>query len=355
MIGILTEGNFSATYKFALFTAILELCIERMSIHGEPPAMVTTRQVAEKVLELYWNHAMPYEGGAILRQGGNNAQQQAEILRRVAMEREALAAGQEDTLFRMKAIHAGRFERLVRFVEWKLIEWPIPRLQVLGRAEDRFMYDYAWSKSVRQSDVAAYQAGSPSGFDNRLVLKPGVADSLVRLNGVLRPLFQREWAMKVANLNGLPESRLQTFLFGAERISLPEVRAPLRDLQQGLCFYCGEKVGTAAAVDHFIPWSRYPDNGLDNLVLADARCNGSKRDFLAAMDHVAQWRERNQRCSTELDQIARQTHWQREAARTRSVAVAIYSRVPGGSPLWLDRGTFAPYDRERTLALLATD
>jgi hypothetical protein len=40
-------------------------------------------------------------------------------------------------------------------------------------------------------------------------------------------------------------------------------------------------------VDHFIPWSRHADDGLDNLVAADARCNGQKRDFLAAAADLA--------------------------------------------------------------------
>jgi hypothetical protein len=35
-------------------------------------------------------------------------------------------------------------------------------------------------------------------------------------------------------------------------------------------------VGWAVAArprDHFIPWSRHPDNGIENLVVTDRRCN----------------------------------------------------------------------------------
>lgn len=352
VIGIVTEGSFSATYKFALFTAILDLCIERASAQGEPPSVLTTRQIAEKVVELYWNHATPYEGGAVLRQGGNTRDQQAEILRRIVADRERLAGGQEDTLFRVKATHAAPYERLVRFVEWKLIEWPIPRLQVLGGSEDRFLYDYAWTQAVRKAEVSAYQDGRPSGFDNRLLLKPDVPESLVRLNGVLRPLFQREWALMVAAMNGLPEARLQTFLFGADRIQLNAIRDPLRELQEGCCFYCGRKLGRAVAVDHFIPWSRYADNGLDNLVVADETCNQSKRDYLAAADHVVRWNERNASRAADLDEIARGQLWLREPGRTRAVAVAMYSRVPDGSRLWRGRAEFVPHERAQVLRIL---
>ena len=36
VLAILDQGGFSATYKFALFTAILDLCIEKTSVHGVP-------------------------------------------------------------------------------------------------------------------------------------------------------------------------------------------------------------------------------------------------------------------------------------------------------------------------------
>ena len=40
-------------------------------------------------------------------------------------------------------------------------------------------------------------------------------------------------------------------------------------------------------------WARHPDNGLYNLVAADARCNGAKRDFLASLPHHKHWRSRS--------------------------------------------------------------
>ena len=59
-------------------------------------------------------------------------------------------------------------------------------------------------------------------------------------------------------MNGLPESRLEEFLFGASRIPLDEVRGPLREMQAGRCFYCDEALRDATDVDHFIPWARHP-------------------------------------------------------------------------------------------------
>ena len=42
-------------------------------------------------------------------------------------------------------------------------------------------------------------------------------------------------------------------------------------------------------MDHFIPWSRYQENGLFNLVITDQNCNGNKSDFIAAVEHMDRW------------------------------------------------------------------
>lgn len=352
VLAILDEGGFSATYKFALFTAILDLCIEKTTVYGTPPETLTTRQLADKVVELYWSHVTPYGGVGTLRQGGGFGQQ-ATIVGRIEIARSQWADAQTDTPHRARQVHPAEFRSLVDFVEWKLIQMPIPRLQVLGRQEDRFLYEYNWAQDIRQSIVTGYQRGTGTGFDNRLVLRHGVAEQLVRLNGLLRPLFYREWAVMVAHMNRLPEAELERFLFGSERISLEAVRSPLRSLQENRCFYCDGRISGSADVDHFIPWSRYPDDGLDNLVAAHPQCNNSKRDFLASADHVERWAERGRTLDTALAAVAHDTGWPREAARSRSVATALYLRLPATSRLWRRPDEFVLVDRERIARALA--
>ena len=284
VLGILEEGSFSATYKFALFTAILDLCIENTDRHGVPPETLTTRQLAERVVELYWNHADPYGSHGTLRQGGVRAGNQAEILRRIQMDRARWADARSETVHRARQAHPIEFTELVDFVEWKLIEMPIPRLQVLGRQEDRFLYDYNWSQGVRRSSVSAYQRGQPSDFDNRLLLRPGVAELLVRLNGVLRPLFRREWAVMVAGMNRLPEAELEDFLFGSERVSLEAVRGPLRELQDDRCFYCRRLDCQPSRRRPLHPvvavrgrWTRQPGGGASKMQQQQARLPRRRR------------------------------------------------------------------------------
>jgi len=55
--------------------------------------------------------------------------------------------------------------------------------------------------------------------------------------------------------------------------------------QRGLCVYCGCKLNNKYHVDHVIPLSRGGSNNPDNLVLACAHCNTSKRDKL-----ISEWR-----------------------------------------------------------------
>ena len=347
VLAVLEEGSFSATYKFALFVAILDLCIEKTERDGAPPTTLTTRDLALKVAELYWAHAVPYGAHGTLRQGGMRTGHQAEIVRAIEGARAAWADGQSDTLHRARLHDAVEFARLIDLVEWKLIEMPIPRLQVLGRHEDRFLYEYNWRHDIRHAAVRAYQHRRESDFDNRLLLLPGVAEQLVRLNGLLRPLFHREWAVMVAGMNRLPEADLQRFLFGADRASLDSVRGPLTELQGHSCFYCGKGLGGRADVDHFIPWSRYPDDGLDNLVAAHPACNNNKRDFLASAEHVEHWVARSQDRRNDIDSIATDVAWQRDERRSRAVATAIYLRLPVATRLWRRRDDFVPSERSR--------
>ena len=87
-----------------------------------------------------------------------------------------------------------------------------------------------------------------------------------------------------------------------------------------------------------MPWSRYSDDGLDNLVVADNGCNGLKSSSLAATEHLVRWTQRfseDSRLYEQLVDLARLTTWDRHAARSLSVARAIYLRLPDDARLWL--------------------
>lgn len=363
ILTLLEEGRFTATYKYAVLLAFIDLCLEKTARDGSAPDMITTLELAGKVVEIYWPHCTPYHGradGGVLRQSGGGRDSQAEIVARIVRFRRASAPDPSSPLARARLAVPVEFERMVRFVEWKLIQMPLPRVQQFGHGYDPFLYQIHWDRRVPYDEVRRYQRGEPSDFDKHINLRPGVGEQLVLLNGLLRPLIHRQWAALVARMNGLEEARLEAFLFGVRRISLDRVRPGLQELQQGRCFYCDDRLrapgGDGSQVDHFIPWARYPNNAIQNLVVAHDRCNRQKRDFLADHDHVARWRDRmspEAGMAADLAELASWVGWESNGERSLSVARGIYLHLPAHVPLWIRGDEFGQLDPRRMAALLS--
>jgi hypothetical protein len=355
---LLDRGGFVATYKYAVLLGLIDLCLEGTTRYGEAPDMVTTRQLAAKVLELYWPQTRPFEAQGfspeVLRQ---NTGTQAKIVSDILAFKRTLAIS-EASLHQARIERPQDFETLLDSIEWTLILMPLPRLQNLGGQNLPLLYVIAWDESIERQRrmVADYQRGRPSGFDNRISFLPGVASYLVQLNGLLRPLVHREWVRMVAKINNLEVSRLESFLFGPERVSTARLRAALVELQENRCFYCAGKIGQSVEIDHFIPWARYPDNGLDNLVAAHRGCNSKKRDFLAASAHVGRWIARaapGRPGDSFLRDLARDQKWEREPGRSVGVARGIYLRLPRETMLWMRDTDFEPCEPAELAAIFS--
>jgi 5-methylcytosine-specific restriction endonuclease McrA len=212
---------------------------------------------------------------------------------------------------------------------------------------DECLYVIGWNDRVKRADFES------ADFDNRILLRPDVGTFLVELAGVVRPLVHHHWVSMVTRLNGLQDSRLEEFLFGRDRTHLAPVCAPLLELQSGRCFYCERGIQAKPQVDHFLPWARHPDDGIENLVVAHSDCNRQKSDFLADAGHVGHWAERVGSRTKDLAAIAEAARWDRDARRTVSVVRAIYRNLPNDVRLWTTKGKFAPIDHGAVdLALL---
>jgi hypothetical protein len=93
---------------------------------------------------------------------------------------------------------------------------------------------------------------------------------------------------------------------------------------------------------------------IENLVLADRRCNNDKRDLLPGPPHVTAWARRNQRHGTTLAGLATDSRWDTDPMATVAVARSIYSHLPPGStPLWLGFKDVDNADPAAALAALA--
>ena len=60
VLELLDEGRYTATYKYAVLLALIDLCLERTQASGAPPDVVTTLELAEKIVEIYWPHTTPF-------------------------------------------------------------------------------------------------------------------------------------------------------------------------------------------------------------------------------------------------------------------------------------------------------
>lgn len=327
VLQVLSQGGFSATYKYAVLLGLIDLCVEA----GHAPTSVTTAQLARRVVELYWPQVRPFPATrGVLRQNRGS-------LGRIA---ELVLAYRQSCPDVISPPRTGPgcppgFDALLDAVEWKLVDMPLPRLQRVGGGEERFIYVINWQEGVPDGRFRRYKRGDGLAFDNRILFQPGAAESLVALAAVIRPLVQQQWSVMVRSINGLPEAELDAFLFGAERVALGALHGPLRALQGGRCFYCSGPLATGTSeVDHFLPWSRYPDDGLDNLLLAHDSCNLKKLHFLADLDFGRRWQERCVEESARLDEIAGAARWARDRERTFGVVASVYQGVPDGVRLW---------------------
>lgn len=269
---LLQEGQFVATYKFALLLALADISVEEADDSGDAIEISTTK-IAEKFVHYYWKQAVPYVAGTdlnILRQNTGN---QAGILRLVQSAR----SRHGDSLPYLRQ-NLTAWRKLVKEVERIVCVMPLWKLQTVGRHKLDFLYE-----NVEKGRTVSF--------------KPGVAFCLRKFHGIISDLVQSAWVNYVrrVNLEVLGTTTdLHEFLFGAERNVLAAVVPVLNDVQHGRCFYCAKdlKRGTIH-VDHFIPWSRYPVDLAHNFVLADTSCNTSKGSRLAATEHLDRWIERN--------------------------------------------------------------
>jgi len=198
------------------------------------------------------------------------------------------------------------------------------------------------------------------GFDDTLYLKPGVGEWLVRMPGALRPIVQATLGHLCSRAVARPGGRglPGRVPFGSSRASLQRVKSPLREAQGASCFYCGSQVSASGTeVDHFIPWSRRPDNGLHNLVAAHTVCNNAKRDSLAGTEHLARWLDRLAAGRGEHPtpmEVSEQLRWPADPARGIGSARAAYLWLPEGTLLWQAVGTYMRADPVQIRSLLLT-
>jgi 5-methylcytosine-specific restriction endonuclease McrA len=321
---LLAEGQFTATYKYALLMAIADLAVECGDDSGAP-LHIETRQLAEKFVEYYWRQAVPYHprgrSGEVLRQ---NTGQPAGIIGHIQGLR-----GMQQSLAKAKS-NQQLWRQIVRRVELVVRTMPLWKLQTVGQEKLDFLYENrATGRTIE--------------------LRPGVAFCLRQFHGLVQDLVQSAWIRYIRRHNTEllgTTTDLTEFMFGSERASLQNVVPVLREIQDNECFYCGRALQQEIdnlEVDHFVAWSRYPVDLGHNFVLTDKRCNGDKTDHIASVDHLEHWVERNDRFRRELETGFNEQNVRHDLSASMSIARWAYNQTASIEGLtWSRRNEFLP-------------
>lgn len=300
------EGQFVATYKFALILAIAELAVERGNDSGDALALPVPA-IADRFVALYWGHTRPFLGlgnDGSAKTLSQNLGSNIALLRKVAtMQR------QRATLAEARACR--QWPRLVSEATQILRDMPLFRLQTIRSGAIHFLYEN-------------------SIVDGAIVLKPGVAYHFRYFQTLVQHLVRGAWVRHVRsnprNHSMLGDALdLEEFLFGARRAQYPRLKEALRDLQRGNCFYCARPIRGHDALDHFIPWAKYPSDLGHNFVLADRRCNADKSDLLAELCFREKWEERNATESPTLSQAYAADTLPYDLAASQGIAAWTYA------------------------------
>jgi hypothetical protein len=325
LLRIIDEGRRTATYKLALLAGLVDAVAASSGL-----ATIPTRLISERVLALYYPQTRVYVANdGIARELRQISMKSSPVLRAVLRLRLAGDTNGCRSVDDARVRVPGVYRQVLDAVESTFVRYPIPLLQVVGTSVVPFMYEVDWPEGTSVNKLRV------QGRD-QLRLLPGIADRLIVLGPMLRPLIELHWTRDVARWTGvsLEDTALQAHLFGVDRVAFPSVLiAELHDLQRGRCFYCDEPIAGRGHVDHFLAWSRWPNDAIENLVLAD-RCNLAKSDHLVTVEHLYHWMKHRETYAAQLAASAVAARWSSDPGRSLALVRSTYAHLARGTPLW---------------------
>lgn len=330
LLAVIDEGRRTATYKLAVLLAIMEACAEETTVEGTVPTELATRTIARHVARLYWPQLRPFPTSAGERELRQITNKSATILSALGNAFRAMEPEVPTWDAAEAALPPDEVSQVLDLVELTVARYPLVLLQTVDGTPKPFIYDLDWGEGVTLKRLAA-------GGGAKIRLRAGAGDQLVRLGPLIRPLVELHWIRMVAYLNKLDveEDNLRRHLFGTERVAFPApLRRDLTDLQGGRCFYCDKPIMRTAAVDHFVPWSRWPNDAIENLVIADPSCNSHKSDHIPGPLPLSRWADHLSTRGSDLLAVATSTRWRTDRARSVSLARSLYAHLPDEALVW---------------------
>lgn len=335
---LLVEGDFVATYKYALLHALADICIEQ-PLAAEPNCelQISFTEIVEKFIALYWQHSIPFSTSETKANNGELLKQNTGKQAKIITELHACHNSNIANINQLK--RSERWQPLFKDTLNTLKAGPLWRLQILAKTEQCFLYPH----DKKQQHIT---------------LNAGVAYCFRRFYDLVVHLSRHAWLQKIQSITANQhligaQTQLDNFLFGVNRQTITKAKPILEHIQQGKCFYCQKLLGNKIEVDHFIPFAKYANDLGHNFVAAHSSCNNSKRDHLAAVVHRDRWYEQNiiehkQLIDSELNPYFNCDAQRSEAITSWAYQIAIKNR----SQFWLDKEHFESAQAPQLGALL---
>ncbi len=337
---LILNSAMNSTYKLALVLSITDAavlkCADPGAVGADGLCRIALADVAREFLRIYWPQRLAYPGS---RPGVKPAVLSQSFNRRGGRD-------SRDAVFNLidKAVKALRVKR------------PAARLETYDQfaAADKRAGDQLASRCatlIRKNPLRYIARDAAFLFESdgsQIVMAASSLRLLVRFRPIISELAQTRWISHLFSLEKnrellgeTAELQLRSFLFAPERDALLEgIRTALIEAAgDERCFYCGASLRNKPQhVDHFLPFSRYAHTRIFNFVLACPRCNCSKSNWLADLQHVEHWVRRNSDQGRELLELSRDTA-PAGALEVADMALALY-RLAGGhaEPLWKKSG-----------------
>ena len=291
---LLTEGDYVSSYKYALLIALARWAVENPDHEDSEPLDIGA--VAPHFTELYWPHVLPFRAGSGLATVAEPAadaapwgwqsilvQDRGQQMPRVL---KLIREHQRSGCSRVSQLPEVSRSALLRQVRSAILAMPLWRLHRVRGSDDpvRFLY----RRGPRSSQIR---------------FEDGMVACLAAFAPLIEEIVRSAWLRFVVRCNpGVlgAVSQVEEFLFPGSRAGLEVWRKALQEVQGDTCFYCQQPMRQVSAVDHFLPWSRYPRDLGHNFVLAHPKCNEGKSNHLASCEQLARWCARNHRDGEEL-------------------------------------------------------
>ena len=355
VLDILDRAAMTGTIKLGLLLTLLDLA---PTLSGDARS-IPRAALAERYLEIHWEHARPYNG-VTLRQNSSRKKRKdgtvaddTLVMQEIRRLREVLKDNgrgdlQDKPLQMVRRVLEGsewhlqwqeELDTALARVQVALLKNPVRLLQVLPGKPDPFLYDLAEDRSGLQ-------------------LRPGVAESLTRFAGVLRPLIEFRFAQAVMRINRetleLPIDDVYSHLFDRERIMPPvKMRQELARIQRERCILTGRSLAaTGRSLDHVLPWSRARFSQVENFLMTTPSVKSKKSDSLLAPAALERWLRYLKENSEKIRKCAQAHNWPTDIDRVRSVTLNTYQAIDATTGVWDSESGIGPLGEKGRLEAL---